>query len=347
MRLVVGLDVSLEQTAVCVLGRDGTVVWQGKVASEPGPLTDRLRTWRGEIDLVGLEAAPLADHLYRALVADGFEAVCMETRHAQRFLSTRPVKTDKNDARGLAEMLRLGHFRPVHVKSAEMGEVRTALQARRQVVDALVQMQAAIRGLLRAHGLKLGSVHRCNFEERVEALLRVAPRLELAIQPLLRVVAQLREERANFDRLLGQAARRDPVCLRLMTVPGVGPITSLCYRATVDDPTRFRSSRAVGAHLGLTPRVYQSGEIDRHGAISKSGDRMMRHLLYEEASALLKRASRKPSRLRAWGVALSRRRGARKARVAVARKLAVILHRIWVSGGRFETGVAVPRLAAA
>jgi transposase len=232
------------------------------------------------------------------------------------------------------------------VKSAEAQLIRTTLQARRQIVATLLQIQGSIRGLLRMHGLKVGEIHRNRFDKRVRELLEEMPLLNVAIEPLLRVMEQLVSERKAMDDRLGQAARRDAVCLRLMTIPGVGPITSLAFRVTVDDPACFDSSKAVGAHIGLTPRVYQSGETDRSGQISKAGDHMLRHLLYEAASALMTRC-RQPSKLRAWGVAVARRRGAKRARVAVARKLAVIMHRMWVSGSRFETGAEIRRLATA
>jgi len=309
MRKVVGLDISLQKTAVCVLDRDGQLVWQGKIDSEPGPLIEKLKLWQDEIDLVGLEACPLSEWLHSNLVEAGFKAVCVEVRHAQRFLSTRPVKTDRNDARGLAEMMRVGHYRAVHVKSSEAQMVRTVLQARRQVVATLLQIQGSIRGLLKVYGLKVGETHRCRFDKRVRDLLAEVPKLEVAIGPLLRVLEQLVGERGKMDKLLSQAARNDKVCLRLMTIPGVGPITSLAFRATVDEPDRFTSSKVVGSYFGITPRVYQSGEMDRSGHISKQGDGMIRHLLYEAASALMTRCCQ-PSKLRAWGIAIARRRGA-------------------------------------
>ena len=346
MRKVVGLDISLQKTAVCVLDHDGQIVWQGKIDSEPGPLIEKLKMWQDEIDLVGLEACPLSEWLHTNLVAAGFKAVCVDVRHAQRFLSTRPVKTDRNDARGIAEMMRVGHYQAVHVKSPEAQLVRTILQTRRQVVSTLLQIQGSIRGLLKVSGLKVGETHRCRFDKRVRELLEQMPKLEMAIGPLLRVLEQTVGERAKLDKLLGQAARKDKFCLRLMTIPGVGPITSLAFRATVDDPERFATSKSVGAYVGMTPKLYQSGEVDRSGGISKAGDGMLRHLLYEAASALITRC-KEPSKLCAWGVAVARRRGAKRARVAVARKLAVIMHRIWVTGGRFETGVERPKLAAA
>ena len=199
MRKVVGLDISLQKTAVCVLDRDGEFVWQGKVDSEPGPLIDKLQLWRDQIDVVGLEACPLSEWLHRHLVAAGFKAICVETRHAQRFLSTRPVKTDRNDARGIAEMMRIGHYRPVHVKSAEAQLIRTTLQARRQIVATLLQIQGSIRGLLRMHGLKVGEIHRNRFDKRVGELLEEMPLLKVAIEPLLRVLEQLVAERKALD----------------------------------------------------------------------------------------------------------------------------------------------------
>ena len=346
MRKVVGLDISLQKTAVCVLDRDGQLVWQGKLDSEPGPLTEKLKLWQDEIDLVGLEACPLSEWLHSNLVEAGFKAVCVEVRHAQHFLSTRPVKTDRNDARGFAEMMRVGHYRAVHVKSPEAQMVRTVLQARRQVVATLLQIQGSVRVLLKVYGLKVGETHRCRFDKRVRDLSAEVPKLEVAIGPLLRVREQLMGERGKMDKLLSQAARQDKVCLRLMTITGVGPITSLAFRATVDEPDRFASSKVVGSYFGISPRVYQSGKVDRSGHISKQGDGMIRHLLYEAASPLMTRC-RQSSKLRAWGIAIARRRGAKRTRVAVARKLAVIMHRMWVSGGEFETGVERTMLAAA
>jgi transposase len=339
MGVFIGLDVSLSKTAVCVVDRDGVVLWQGKVASEPGPLVARLAEWSGVIDLSGIEACPLSEWLHRGLREAGIPVVCIEVRHARRFLSSRPVKTDRNDARGIAEMMRLGHYRPVHVKSPAAQSMRTTLTVRMQLVASQLQIEGTIRGLLKVYGLKIGAIHRNRFAARVVDLLEMAalPELSAAIQRLLRVREGMRTERTAIDRTLAGLSRRDDITRRLMTIPGVGPVTSLAFKATIDEVGRFGTSRALGAHLGLTPRVYQSGEIDRSGHISKCGDRMLRHLLYEAASALMTR-TRKWSRLRAWGVAVAKRRGIKRATVAVARKLAVIMHRIWITGGEFEFG---------
>jgi transposase len=245
--------------------------------------------------------------------------------------------------------MHLGHYRPVHVKSQAAQAMRTTLAVRMQLVASQLQIEGTIRGLLRIYGLKIGAIHRNRFAARVTELLEMGalPGLTAAIEPLLRVREGMRMERKAFDRTLAALSRRDDdISRRLMTIPGVGPVTSLAFKATIDDSARFATSKALGAHLGLTPRVYQSGEIDRSGHISKCGDRMMRHLLYEAASALMTR-TRKWSRLRAWGVSIAKRRGMKRATVAVARKLAVIMHRIWVTGGEFEFGspVAAPNAA--
>jgi transposase len=320
-------------------------VWEGKAESEPTSLVKALTNWRADIALVGIEAYPLSEWLYGALVESGFQTVCIETRHAQRFLSSRPNKTDRSDARGIADMMRLGHYRPVHVKCKASQLVRTTLAARKKFVEHMMSIEITIRGLLKVHGFKLGALHRCQFAARVEKLLMDAPDLRMAIEPLLDARNMMRKQKVAMDRRLSQMTRKDEVCKRLITISGVDPVTSLSFKATVDDPDRFKDSKAVAAHLGLTPRIYQSGEIDRSGNISKCGDKMMRHALYEAANSHL-RISKKWSMLRAWGVKLAKRIGAKKACVAVARKLAIIMHRMWVDGTEFHFGEA-PAMRAA
>lgn len=340
MKTFIGLDISLQKTAVCVENDDGTIAWQGKVDSEPEALVLALAPWKETIGLVGLEACPLSEWIYAGLVAAGLNVRCVETRHAQRFLSTRPNKTDKNDARGIADMMRLGHFKPVHMKSAHALELRTLLTARKQMLSAILKLEGTVRGLLRIYGIKLGEVHRLRFVRRVRELLgKAAPALTAAIEPLLDAAEVMRQRYRKFDVAIARFARHDEVCLRLMTVPGVGPITAIAFKATVDDPKRFPSSKTVGAHLGLTPRIYQSGEFDHAGHITKCGDRMMRYYLYEAATTMMAR-SRHWSSLRAWGLRVAKRQGFKRARVAVARKLAIVLHRIWLTGETFRFGKA-------
>jgi len=218
MALYVGLDVSLRMTSICVVEADGSSVWEGKAESEPVPLVKVLSPWRDKIALVGIEACPLSEWLHGALVESGFQIVCIETRHAQRFLSSRPNKTDRSDARGIAEMMRLGHYRSVHVKSKASQLLRTTLIARKKFVDHMLAIEDTIRGLMKVHGLKLGAVHRSRFPARVETLLADAPDLRMAIEPLLEARNMMRKHKALMDRQLSQMARKDGVCKRLMTI---------------------------------------------------------------------------------------------------------------------------------
>jgi transposase len=245
------------------------------------------------------------------------------------------VKTDRRDARGIAQLLRLGWFRPVHVKSAGAQEVRALLTARKLIQGKLLDLESGIRGVLRGFGMKVGAISRGRFEPRVRELMVGHAILETVIGSMLNARITLQAEFTRLHRALLGLVRADPVCRQLMSVPGVGAVVAITFRSGVDDPARFRRSRDVGAHFGLTPRKYQSGERDVTGSITKVGDKMVRTALYEAASVMLTRTVRF-SGLKAWAMAVARRRGTRKARVALARKLGVILHRMWVDGTSFR-----------
>ncbi len=335
MEYYAGLDVSLELSSVCVVDAQGQVVCEAKVASDPESLIGFFRAQDLEIGRVGLEAGPLSQWLHAGLVNAGFEAVLLETRHVKAALSAMTVKTDRRDARGIAQLLRLGWYRPVHAKSASAQEVRSLLTARKHLQCKLLDIESGIRGLLRGFGLKVGTISRGRFEARILDLVAGHVMLETVVGSMLSARAALQVEFARLHRALLMLVRADPVCRQLMSVPGVGAVVAVTFRSGVDDPTRFRRSRDVGPHFGLTPRKYQSGEIDVTGSISKVGDRMVRTALYEAASVMLTRRVRM-SPLKSWAMAVARRRGAKKARVALARKLGVILHRMWVDGTDFR-----------
>ena len=192
-----------------------------------------------------------------------------------------------------------------------------------------------LRVTLRNFGLKVGMVGTVKFEARIKELVENLPDVAALVEPLLIVRRVLREQVAILHRRLLAVVRDDDVCRRLMTVPGVGPVVALTYRATVDVPARFRNSKAVGAAFGLTPSRYQSGESDRSGRISRCGDEMTRMMLYEAAQSMLAHSA-KWSWLKAWAMKIARHRGMKKAIVALARRLAVIMHRIWVDGTEFR-----------
>lgn len=339
-----GLDVSLELTSVCIVDERGGIVCEAKVASEPEALIRFLQAQELPPTRIGLEAGPLSQWLHAGLVAAGFETVLLETRHVKAALKAMTVKTDRNDARGIAQLLRSGWYRPVHAKSVSAQEVRALLTSRKLMQTKLLDVESGIRGVLRGFGLKVGSISRGRFEMRIRELVAGEPILETMIDAMLGARAALETEFKRLHRALLGIVRDDPICRQLMSVPGVGAIVAITFKSGVDDPTRFKRSRDVGPHFGLTPRKYQSGELDVTGSITKVGDRMVRTALYEAASVMLTRTVRFSS-LKAWGMAVARRRGTKKARVALARKLAVILHRMWVDGTSFrwsneETAIA-------
>src|SRR5436305_10353609 len=252
-------------------------------------------------------------------------------------------KTDRNDARGVAQMMRVGLYRPVHVKTLRSQKLRMLLTHRKLLQSKAIAIENDLRATLRNFGLKVGVVGTVKFETRIQELVGNVPDLAMLVEPLLIVRRALREQIGILHRRLLVIVRDDDVCRRLMTVPGVGPVVALTYRATVDVPARFRNSKAVGAVFGLTCAKYQSGEIDRSGRISRCGDEMMRVMLYEAAQSMLR--SKKWSWLKAWAMQVARRCGMKKAIVALARRLAVIMHRIWVDGTEFR-GIREATVAA-
>jgi len=333
----VGIDVSLELSSVCLVDAAGQVVKEVKAPSEPAALAQVVRDFGVEVERVGLEAGPLSSWLHGGLSEAGFEVVLLETRHVRAALSAMVVKTDRRDARGIAQLLRMGWFRPVHRKAPPAQEVRALLVARKLLLGKLVDVDGGVRGVLRGFGLKVGAVGQAGFPGRVRALVDGHAVLQSIVEPLLAAREAMRAELARLHRQVLAIARGDEVCHRLMTAPGVGAVVALTYRSGVDDPTRFRSSRALGPYLGLTPRRYQSGETDVTGGISRAGDAMARTALYEAATVILTRAVRF-SPLKRWAVAVAARRGVKRARVALARKLATVLHRIWLDGTTFRWG---------
>jgi transposase len=330
-----GLDVSLELTSVCIVDAQGHIVRETKVPSDPEDLVRYFRALEHPITRVGLEAGPLSQWIHAGLTNAGLETVLLETRHVKAALSAMTVKTDLRDARGIAQMLRLGWYQPVHAKSVSAQEVRALLTARKLIQGKLLDIECGMRGVLRGFGLKAGPISRGRFEARIRELVAGHAILETVIGSMLAARSSLEAEFKRLHRALLGIVRDDPVCRQLMSVPGVGAIVAITFRSGVDDPTRFKHSRDIGPHFGLTPKKYQSGELDVTGSISKRGDRMVRTALYEAASVMLTRTVRFSS-LKAWAMAVARRRGTRKARVALARKLGVILHRMWIDGTDFR-----------
>ena len=335
MEYFAAIDVSLEQSSVCVVDGTGKIVREGKAASEPEVLAAWFTASGLAFTRIGLEAGPLSQWLHAGLTAAGLPAILIETRHVKAALKAMTVKTDRNDARGMAQLMRMGWFRPVHVKTLPAQEVRALLTARKLLQGKLQDIELGIRGLLRGFGLKVGQVSKGKYEARIRELAMGHPMLEPVTAAMLQARTSLRTEYAKLHRMLLRIVRDDTVCRRFMTVPGVAAVVAVTYKTAVDDPTRFGKSKELGPYFGLTPSKYQSGEVDWTGRISKGGDAMVRTALYEAANVILNRVTRF-STLKAWALRVVQLRGVKRAKVALARKLAVVLHRMWVDGTDFR-----------
>lgn len=336
MKLYAGLDISLEETQVCIVDEDGKIIREKKVETEPAAIRSVLEGYADRLSRIGFEASALSAWLATELRKGELPAIVVEARHMKSALNAMRNKTDKNDARGIAQMMRTGWFREVHVKSDNSHLLRILLVNRRTLKRKFLDVENTIRGTLKVFGIKLGTTTRGGFEQALRTrLLKEDPVLKAMTESMLAVRRVLWEEYLRCHKLAMKAACQDPVCRRLMSIPGVGPVVAIAFVTTIDDPVRFKRSKTVGAHLGLTPKRYQSGTVDNDGHISKCGDPEMRSLLFEAATSLLCRVQ-KWSALKAWGMSIRRRAGFKRAIVAVARKLAVIMHRMWLDGTEFS-----------
>ena len=341
-----GIDVSLECSSVCIVDATGKIVREGKVASEPEALIAWFGLSRLDLVRIGLEAGPLSQWLYPRMQRAGLAVELLETRHVRKAFETMLVKSDRNDARGIAQLMRLGWFKPVHCKSLAAQEMRALLTARKLVQSKLHDVQNSLRGILRGFGLKVGETTPLRFSGRITELVTGHPNLEVIAEALLAVHAVLLREFKGFEKCVRLTARSDMRARLLMSVPSVGAIVALTYASAIDDPARFTSSKQVGAHFGLTPKKYQSGEIDYSGRISKIGDASVRAALFEAAHIMLTKPLKGCTQLKSWAMRIARRAGMRKAKVALARKLAVIMHRMLADGQPFNPTVAATTAAA-
>lgn len=338
MRHYVGLDVSMKETFICVVDEEKTIVYQGKTETEPQAIAECLKKIQVPIEKVGIESGCLTFWLTKELKNLSVPAICVDARKMSIFLSGVVNKTDKNDARGIAEAMRCDAYHEIVPKSERAIEIQAFMNCRRLLVDQKTQTANVIRGTLKAYGIRLGSASEGTFIQKVQEKIVSLPfHAKQGLEALLRVFLKLCEEIDELTKRVEKLARENKVTKRLMTIPGIGPITALQYVVEIDDPTRFRNSRAVGAYLGMTPRQYSSGETKRQGPISKCGSSEMRTLLVEGAMVLLTR-SKAWSKLKAWGMKIQRKHGLRKASMAVGRKLAIIMHKMWLQETVFIYG---------
>jgi transposase len=343
--LYVGLDVSQKQTWICVTDDKGKVIVEGcsltRASDIYGWLSNRVE--RTEITKIGLEAGNMSSWIYSGLTKLGLPVVCLEAFQAHRFLSTQRNKTDKNDARGLAQLTRMGEgfMKLVTVRSQGNQEARALLGMREHLVHQKVDLENHIAGILKPFGLVVprGSIAPDTFRQRVIEALNAAEdhgvKIRSMLMPPLDLYRSACSQMSILTKQVEAMASDNPICRRLMTAPGVGPVIALSFYSAIDYPERFRKAEDVGAYFGLTPRQFQSGEMDYMTGISKRGDRMVRHHLVIAATVMMT-STKKWCPIKAWGVKIAKKHGFAKARVAVARKLAITLHKMWINGQDFQ-----------
>src|SRR5215210_204858 len=341
-----GIDVSLDSASVCIVDAQGKIVKEAKGASEPEGLIAWFAAHGTPMARIGLEAGPLSQWLFAEMKAAGLPVELLETRHVRAAFKAMPVKTDRKDARGIAQLMRRGWVRPVHGTPLPAQEGRALLTPRKLLQAKRHDVAMSLRGVLRGFGLKVGPTTPKTFEGRVREGVAQHDTLRTIADALLKARAGLEQEFKAIEKRLSALARANAPTRQLMTTPGVGTIVAVTFASAIDDPARFRSSRRVGAHFGLTPRQHQSGETDVTGRISRIGDHGVRVALYEAANVILTRAVR-GSDLKSWALGVARRAGMRKAKVALARKVAVVLHRMLADGTTFMASKVAPSAAVA
>jgi len=335
MEYFAGLDVSMAETHVCVMNRDGAVVLEVKVPSTPPDIAAALAQ-APACERIVFETGRMAPMLYHGLSQLGLPIVCIESRQAYQALkSLATYKTDRNDARGLAHLARTGFFKPVHVKSLPAHALRSLIIARKKLVGQRVTLENQIRGLAVVFGVRLPRALTAAFIRQALRASEGIAGLSAAMRGLVAARAAVLGAIVAIDADIRRMVRASEACRRLMAIPGVGQLTALAFTAAIDDPGRFRRSRDIGAYLGLVPRRYQSGEVDYTGSISKCGDRRVRTLLYEAANVMLTRY-KGPLKLKDWAFAIAKRSTMREARIALARRLAIIMHAMLRHGTEFK-----------
>ena len=335
MNHYVGLDVSQEETHICVVDQNGKQLWQGKCASTPDAIGELVKQKAPSIKSVGLETGNLSTYIWHGLNDMGIPVICIDAYHAHGVLKLQMNKTDKNDAQGIAQIMRSGWFRPVQVKSFASHEIRALYRTRTSLVSMRSEVVNQIRGTLRVFGIFIKGIAGVGFEKRVQEIIDEGGTLADPLRALLDVLRTIKKQIDELDEKVLDHAWSCPSCRALMTIPGVGPMTAAHYVLAVDDVSRFNKSKSVAAYFGLTPKRHQSGDIDYNGRISKRGDRIVRHHLYEAANILMTKV-KKPSALQEWGLQIAKRSGMKKARIAVARKLSVIMHQMLQTGECFD-----------
>jgi len=346
MKYYAGLDVAMKETFICILSEAGEKVYESHTYTDPKHIYDELNKSGYDLEKVGLESGSLSSYLTKGLQALECKAICIDARKMSAILSVTVNKTDKNDARGIADAMRCNHYKEVNLRDSHDDAIGILLKSRSTLVNSRVILKNTIRRHLKNYGIRLGTVSQKQFPISVRSyypkLLQAAVQ---GIEGLLMSYETFSKEIRKMEDSLKEIAKQDEEVQRLMTVPGVGMIVALSYKADIGDPNRFKKSESVGAYYGMAPRQYSSGDTVRQGSISRCGSKEVRTLLMESGITLLTR-SKKWSSLKVWGIKLMKKYGLKKAAMAVGRKLAVILHRMLVTGEPFKYGKVESKVAA-
>lgn len=346
MKYYAGLDVAMKETFVCILDEEGKRIYEGVASTDPKPIYEELIKGGVELEKVGLETGSLSNYLTKGLQDLGIKAICIDARKMAAILSVTVNKTDKNDARGIADAMRCNHYREVSVRDIDNNSIGILLKSRATLVENRVTLKNAVRGYLKAYGLRLGDVSNKKFPEVVRKKYSdISQEAALGIEGLLKSYESMVKEIEKLEKTLNEICKEDEAIQRLMEIPSIGMITAMTYKADMGDPTRFEKSETVGAYYGMTPRQYSSGESTRQGGISRCGSKEMRYLLTEAGVVLLTRC-KSWSSLKAWGLKLMKKKGLKKAALAVGRKLSVIMHRMLITGESFRFGKEETKEAA-
>lgn len=339
MKYYTGLDVSMKTTSICIINQDGKIVFEKEVETDPQDISNAIIKSKFQVENIAVESGSITSWLVRELKLYGLPIICIDSRKMSKVLSININKTDKNDARLIAEALRCNFYSEVHQKSEGQTNLGIALGARRTLINLKTTIRNTIRGHLKAFGIRLGAFgNDIKFIEKVEDCVKGKSEIvSTAISALLISLDSLSTQIVALDKEIEKLAKEHEDIKLLKTVPGVGNITALTYLTYLGDPTRFKSSRAVGAYFGLTPRQYSSGETVHQGRISKCGNTEVRSMLAEAATSALCR-TKSFSRVKAWGFRIKKKKGHKKAAIAVARKYSIIMHRMLVTRKPFEYG---------
>lgn len=346
MKYYAGLDVAMKETFICILREDGEKIYENSCSTDPHLIHEELSKGGIKLEKVGLETGSLSHYLFKNLQALGCNVICIDARKMAAILSVTINKTDKNDARGIADAMRCNHYKEVHLRDINDHSTAILLKSRASLIQSRTALKNTVRGFLKAYGIRLGDVSHKKFPQVVrEHSGDILPAAFTGIQGLLKSFELINKEILGLEEELKEICKHDQEVQLLMTAPGVGMIVALTYKTDLGDPARFKKSDSVGAYYGMTPRQYSSGENIKQGRISRCGAREVRTLLAEAAVVLLTR-NQSWSPLKVWGLKLMKKYGLKKASMAVGRKLAVIMHRMLLTGESFKFSKAELQLAA-